>query len=118
MATTKKTATKAAAATKASKKKAASKAAPAPAANGLTENARKVLTALGKAKQPLTRADLRAATGIQRGFSKLLGTATKGVQPDSLEGRGLVKSTAPADGEGRALTYTITAAGKRALEAK
>lgn len=103
---------------KAAKAKAA-KAAPAAKANGgLTGNEVKILTALTKSNKPLTRDQLRSKTGINKGWSRVLGAATKddgGVNADaSLEGRGYVKADKP-EGQ-RTLEYTVTAAGRKALE--
>jgi hypothetical protein len=81
----------------------------------LTERETKVLIVLSKAKGDLTRADLSSKTGIVKGWSKLLGSATKEIDPTSLEGRGLVKSS-KAEGSA-SLTYCITPAGKKALAA-
>lgn len=98
-------------------------ATPAPAkekANGgLTGREISVLKALAGATTPLTREHLRGITGINKGFSKLLGAGTKEdggrAGADSLGGRGLV-SCSKIEGE-KALTYTITTAGREALTA-
>src|SRR5262249_17326909 len=76
--------------------KASRKPADAPTGNdALTANEAKVLGALAKAKAPLTRKDLAAATGINKGWSRLLGAATRegggAAGKDGLEARGLVK---------------------------
>lgn len=71
-------------------------------------------TSTGKGK---TRAALAEATGIAKGWSKLLGAATKDDNGasggKSLMGKGYVKSEKH---EGESITYFITAAGKSALE--
>jgi hypothetical protein len=103
--------------------KAKSEATPAvvdAAKSDLTERELKVLKALKAAgKKALTRAELSTATGIPRGWSKLLGAATKqglGKRGKaSLEGRGLIASSR-AEGE-LTLSYTLTAAGTKALAA-
>lgn len=86
--------------------------------NGLSGNEIKTLQALAKSKTALTRNDLRAATGIQKGWSGMLGASTKTVADDTLCGRGYVKDVTdshPKEG-GRSLLYTITANGRKALE--
>lgn len=87
--------------------------------NHLTGTALRALTALAGSKAPLTRAELAEATGVQKGWSRLLGAATKegggAAGAKSLEARGLVRCE-PQEG-GRALAYTITPAGKKALAA-
>jgi hypothetical protein len=93
---------------KASTKAAEPKAGPAVKLNGTQ---RKVLEVLADGK-PKTRKDLKEATGLQKGWSKILGAPTKGeLKPTTLEGMGLVKSEPTPEG----LAYTITAAGKQAL---
>ena len=55
-------------------------------------------------------------TEIQKGWPKLLGAPTKGKPAaDSLEGMGLVQST-KYEGQ-RSLSYKITPAGKKAIQA-
>ena len=86
----------------------------------LSEREVKVLQALKAAgKKALTRKDLAKATGIPRGWSKLLGAATKeglGKRGNaSLEGRGLIASS--KDEGSLTLSYTITPAGTKALAA-
>lgn len=92
-------------------------AAPAPKAgsDSLNGSETKILTALSKASSPMTRDDLRKKTGIQKGYSGLLGSHTKEVQPETLLGRGLVKVSIPAEGQ-RQHGYEITAKGKKELE--
>lgn len=79
----------------------------------------KVLAALAGANAPLTRQELSKALGITKGWSRLLGAATKddlgAAGSDSLEGRGLIQCDKP-EGE-RPLRYTITPAGREALAA-
>jgi len=88
---------------------------------GLNVSEMKVLEAL-KDGEARTRNDLRGITGIQKGWSKILGAPTKGVSPESLEGRKFVKSEKhEAQGEGDTKTpaglyYTIMAGGKKVLE--
>lgn len=93
------------------------KATPARTDNSLTGNEVKILTALFKSGKPMTRADLAKKTGINKGWSRVLGSSTKedgGMSGDeSLEGRGLVKCERH-EGE-RSLSYTITARGKAEL---
>lgn len=79
----------------------------------LTGNERLVLATLAKNSQPLTRQDLASKTKISKGWSKMLGAATKDVAKDSLEGRGLVKSEKHEDQ--RAMVYKVTTAGKAML---
>jgi hypothetical protein len=59
----------------------------------------------------MTREMLRTKTGMNKGWSKLLGASTKD-ETNGLEGRGFVKSAKP---EGTPLEYTITKAGQAAL---
>lgn len=77
-----------------------------------------VLALLAKAKKPLSRADMAKATGQAKGWSRLLGAATKdglgASGDDSLEGRGYVASSKEAGD--RSIAYTITAAGRKALD--
>lgn len=82
---------------------------------GLSGNKLKVLQQLTKATNGLTRKELSTKTGIKKGFSKMLGAATKSDSENTgMEGDGLVKSQ---NVEGRrGLVYTITAAGRKALE--
>lgn len=91
----------------------------APAAAGLTGNETLTLTALSKSANPMTRDDLRKKTGINKGWSKMLGATSKedggAAGKDSLCGRGLVKSFVPEEGS-RQFRYAITASGKKALE--
>lgn len=89
-----------------------------PAKNGtLTGNEAKVLKALSSGAV-LTREELRRKTGINKGWSRMLGASSKedgGAAGDaSLEGRGLITSDRP-EGE-RAFSYKLTAAGRKALE--
>ena len=81
----------------------------------LTQREITALTALKNGKA-LSRDELRKATGINKGWSKLFGAATKedfGGNTNGLEPRGLVKH---ATGEkARTLTYQITAKGLKVL---
>jgi hypothetical protein len=99
------------------KKAAAAKAAPAETVpSGLTKRQHKVLTALASGKE-LSRNELADATGMNKGWSKLLGASTHEEAGDgSLEGLGYIKS-ARYEGS-RSVVYAITAAGKKALAAK
>jgi endonuclease YncB( thermonuclease family) len=90
--------------------KTASKAAPK---SGITGRESTILTTLAKNSKPLTRKQLVEKTGIKAGWSKLLGAPTKGVAPESLEGRGLVKSESQEGVTG--VMYSITAAGRKAI---
>ena len=125
---TKKAAKKAAgakAATKKAAKKGAKKGAAVKKAAGggkekkgeLSGNAIKVLQAMkGTAAngKTVTRAQLAEKTGINKGWSKLLGNPTKGGD-HGMEAAGLVKSQ-KHEGE-RGLVYFITEKGRKALEA-
>lgn len=89
----------------------------------LTQTEMKVLECLedGDSK---TRTTMKEETGIQKGWSKMLGAPTKpdGVGPDTLEGKGYVKhEKLDAQGEGDNKTpagfyYKIMAKGQKALE--
>lgn len=81
--------------------------------NGLTPNEKKILGVLAKNKKPLTRADLSKKTGINKGWSRVLGASSKGEDPDSLIGRRLVKCEDYEDVRG--YCYVITAAGRKAV---
>lgn len=88
--------------------------------NKLSENEQKVMTVLAKTKNPLTRGELSAKTGIAKGWSALLGTPTKGADEGSrgdrsLEARGFVKSHMPEEGT-RGYTYSLTPAGRKVLD--
>lgn len=81
---------------------------------GLTLQARRVLTVLAGASGPLSRKQLAACTGQAKGWAALLGAPTRGpVQAHTLQGRGLVHCTF----SGNVLLYTITTAGLAALVA-
>lgn len=79
----------------------------------LSSNQVKILEQLSSGRR-MSRKDIAEATGIQKGFSKLLG-AQENPAETALEPMGLVKSEEPKEGE-RGLQYTITAGGKKALE--
>lgn len=85
---------------------------------GLTGNERKVLEVLAKSKRALSRNELSEATGIVKGWAKMLGAATKaeeqGFGDQTLEGRGLVESEKPEEGE-RGFRYSITPKGRALL---
>lgn len=78
----------------------------------------RILSALRKSPIPMTRAELSAVTGINKGWSRLLGAATKedgGVAgSDSLEAKGYVTNRKVEDE--RAIQYSITASGRKALD--
>jgi hypothetical protein len=77
-----------------------------------------VLAFLAGAKGPATRNELSQATGMEKGWSELLGAATReglGVQGGGLEGRGLNECLGRQVG-GKSLLYTITGAGRKAIE--
>ena len=80
--------------------------------NGLNGSHVKILQAL-KSGKAMSRADLSEATGIGKGWSKLLGNK-EGTHEDALESRGFIKSEVPPEGE-RGLRYKITGPGKQAL---
>ena len=82
-------------------------------ANGLNGSHIRVLQTL-KGGASMSRAELAEATGINKGWSRILGT-TEGGHEDALEPRGFVKSSVPPEGE-RGMRYTITASGKKSLE--
>lgn len=78
----------------------------------LTGNELKVLTALkgtSAGGKTLSRSKLKEKTGINKGYSKMLGAATKGDMGDGLESRGFVKHVKIEDQ--RELGYHITAKG-------
>ena len=81
--------------------------------NDLTSSQIKTLEALNDGTA-MTRQELADETGIQKGWSKLLGKQEDDHE-DSLLSKNLVKATVPQEGEGRAMKYMITAAGKQAL---
>lgn len=111
---TKKKVVKKKTAKKPSKKKAAKKKA-APKKNGLTGNEVKVLTVL-KSGRELNRVQLAKATGINTGWAKLLGAASRedyGVQGGGLAGKGLVKVSKHEDSP--KLVYVITPKGQKAI---
>lgn len=84
---------------------------------GLTGTEVKTLTALAKVESA-NRDKLRATTGVQKGWSKILGASSKedfgSTGSDSLCGRGLVK-VLQIEGD-RQYHYAITPAGRKALE--
>lgn len=89
--------------------------------NDLSPNDIKVMRCLRDAGKPVTRAYMQEVTGIQKGYAALLGSPTKEIKPDTLEGRKLVKSEKhEAQGEGDNKTpagfyYHITKSGASAL---
>jgi hypothetical protein len=86
------------------------------AANGMAPNKVKVLTLLAKTPAGMTRTEMSEATGIVKGWTKMLGAVTLGAPATgTLEGDGLVRSEEVEDQRGR--VYTITPAGKKALAA-
>lgn len=89
--------------------------------NDLSPNEIKVLQCL-EDNGEMSRAELTDATGIQKGWAKLLGSPTKEIKEDSLEGRKLVKHSKyePQEGDEKhgkraGFVYDITATGKKAL---
>lgn len=78
----------------------------------------RVLEVLARsAPNGLTRTELAKKTGLTKGWSKLLGSPTKGkAAVGTLEGDGLVRSEKHEDQHGL-LVYRITATGKKALAA-
>lgn len=112
------TTTKAPKAKKSAPKAKAKSAAPVVSSNGeLTGSEIKILSALTKVESA-NRDKLRSATGIQKGYSKILGASTKedygSTGSDSLCGRGYVK-VLKIEGE-RQFRYQISATGRKALE--
>jgi len=82
----------------------------------LTKNEIKVLKVLAKGKAALTRVQLSKRTGINGGWSKLLGAGNYegyGVQGGGLALRGLLLIEGEEDS--RILSYTITAKGRKAI---
>lgn len=86
------------------------------AGNALAPFEARVLALLGASKVPMTRADLIRATGVRKGWSRLMGTVTKDNGGTGLEGRGLVRSEPPDRESGeRGHRYVITARGRAVL---
>lgn len=83
--------------------------------NGVNGRQVRILEVLAKGGEK-TRGDLQEATGIVKGYARLIGAADKGsVHPDSLVARGYVTlNTYEGD---RNIYQKITAAGKKALAA-
>jgi len=81
--------------------------------SSLSKNQVTILEQLAK-KSPMSRKDLMEATGIQKGYSKLMG-AQENPAESALEPLGYVKAAEPQEGQ-RGLQYSITANGKKALE--
>jgi hypothetical protein len=83
--------------------------------NGLTPTMVRVLELLSHGSK--TRGELAEATGVAKGWSRILGAATKedggAAGEDSLESKGFVKHS-KHEGD-RSLNYEITAAGRKAL---
>ena len=82
----------------------------------LTPNQIRILEALNR--KPMTRNELKEKLDMQRGFSKLIGASTLDVEdPNSLEGRGYVKSERVEKDSGAQgpLEHSITVTGKKAL---
>lgn len=109
--------TKAKRGTTAKKKQSAKKQAePTPSINGLTSRQVRVLEVL-KSGREMTRKEMAEATGITKGWSKMLGAASKqgggAAAGKGLEQQGYVK-IAPNE-EGRTLLYSITAKGRKLL---
>jgi hypothetical protein len=70
------------------------------------------LTSLAKGDK--TRNEIKVDSGMQKGFSAVMGTVTKEIQPTTLMGRSLIKLS--GGDESTRGTYSITAAGKKLLE--
>lgn len=81
-------------------------------AGGVTGNQIRLLQALKSGKE-MTRAQLADATGIIKGYSKMLGNV-EGTHENSLTALGLVKCMVAEEGE-RGMRYAITAKGKQLL---
>ncbi len=64
------------------------------------------------ASSPKTRKQLIAATGIQKGWSDLLGAPTREILPNTMQGKGWIKQ----EKVDNVLTIKIMAAGKKVLE--
>lgn len=83
----------------------------------LTLQAARCLESLAVADSPMTRNELKLTTGQQKGWSKLLGAATKAdggkAGDNGLVARGLVE----CERDGRGFVYTITRQGRAALKA-
>jgi hypothetical protein len=82
----------------------------------LTSKELVVLGLLAKAPNGLTRGQLATSTGMAKGWSKLLGAATKGADR-GLINKGLVKAELNKE-EGREIKYLITPAGRKAAGTK
>lgn len=73
----------------------------------------RVLQALADSTEGMTRGQLAEATGVKKGWSKILGTVTVGKEATSgFISEGLVKASKSADQRGT--VYTLTAAGRKA----
>jgi len=98
--------------------KARTKSARTPSSGELNGSQVKLLLTLGKSKKEMDRKQLSAKTGINKGFSRLLGAATKdanGVHgSSSLIGLGFVKAEKHEDS--RTLTYALTAKGRKKFQ--
>ena len=85
-----------------------------------TSNELRTMEVLGEGGD-FSRNDLKKATGIEKGWSGMLGSPTRTIKHNTLEGRGFVKHQKhEAQGEGEGKTpagffYTITGTGKKAL---
>jgi hypothetical protein len=114
--TKKKTTTKATTPKKATAKRATKTKPKVPktVAGSLTKSEIKILEALKSAgTKELNRDQLIQKTGINNGWSRMLGTPTTEVKPGTLQGRKLINCH-KHEGS-RVLTYTITTRGKQAL---
>ena len=90
-----------------------------PKVDGLTGQQVRILTAVAKAKGNVSYGDVRVATGILKGLSRMMvATSSKGASyPNSLEGLGLIKSHEAQDNHGRArFCFAVTAKGTKALK--
>lgn len=85
---------------------------------GLGKPLAAVLEALGKAKSPLTRAEISEKTGIGSGFTSILGHVNpEAREPQSLAARGYIRPEKRDEAGKDVIRWSITAAGRKALEA-
>ena len=91
-----------------------------PKVAGLTGSQVRILTAVAKAKGNVSYNDVRVATGILKGLTRMMAAnSSKGASyPNSLEGQGLIKSHEAQDNHGRArFCFAVTAKGTKTLKA-
>lgn len=92
-------------------------AAPAAKKGGLGKPRLAVLKALAKASKPLTRSLIAEKTGIGSGFTSLLGHSDPAKREErSLLSLGLIKAEQHDIGGRDTIVYSLTAAGRKALE--